>query len=291
VANEYLIHLGIIVGIYSISAQGLNIAFGLGGLMNFAHVAVYAVGAYTTALLSTDLHRSVWICLPASVFTGTLCALPIGAIGLRLRRDYFAVGAFAFSAVVSALLINWQSLTNGVLGISGIPRPAALGLDFYDNDVFFLGLLCLLAAVLPLVYIFFQSPLARMLRAQSESEEFTAALGVEPAYVRRDAFMISAALSGLAGSLFAYFLNYIDPSSFGFGEMVFVLSIVIVGGPGSFFGVLAATAFLVLLPEPLRFLGLPSSILGPARQLIHAIILFVVLWWRREALFPKQRAV
>ena len=91
--------------------------------------------------------------------------------------------------------------------------------------------------------------------------------------------------------MFAYYINYIDPSSFSLNEMVFVLSIVIVGKPGSFWGVCLATVFLVLLPEPLRQLEIPSSYLGPMRQLLHSLILFAVLFWKRETLFPKERTV
>ncbi len=289
-ASEYFIHLFILIGIYVILAQGLNITFGLGGSLNLAHIAVYAIGAYTTALLSTDLAQPVWICVPASIAFGSLCALPIGAIALRLKQDYFAIGTLAFSSVISALLINWKSLTRGVLGIAGIPRPEIAGMNLYENSIFISFELLLVLPVL-LVWGFFRTPLARMVRAQAESEECLAALGVEPSLVRRDAFVLSSMLAGLAGSLFAYYLNYIDPSSFSFAEMVFVLSILIVGRPGSYFGIIGASAFLVLLPEPLRFIGMPSSILGPARQLLQALILLAVLYYRREALFPKLRTV
>jgi branched-chain amino acid transport system permease protein len=104
-------------------------------------------------------------------------------------------------------------------------------------------------------------------------------------------FLFSSATSGLAGSFFAYYLNYIDPSSFALAEMVFILTIVVVGRPGSLWGVSLGTVFLVLLPEPLRFIDINSAYLGPARQLLQALILFAVVYVNRRSLFPPQREV
>lgn len=288
---EYIIHLFILIGIYLILAQAFNFSFGLGLMFNLAHIGVYAIGAYTTALLSTEFGYGFLSCVLSSMAMSALCALLIGAISLKLTEEYFAVGTLAFSAVITALLINWKSLTRGVLGIPGIPRPDILGIDFYEN-LNFLGLLSVIVViVLAFLFFLFKSPLARDLRAQAEHKAASLALGKNTAAVCNDGFIVSSALAGLAGSLFAYYINYIDPSSFGLHEMVFVFSIVIIGKPGSFWGVVLATVFLVLLPEPLRFIDIPPSVLGPVRQMLYAIILFLVVFWKRETLFPVQRSV
>lgn len=288
---EYIIHLVILVGIYLILAQSFNLIFGLGRLFNLAHIACYAIGAYTAALLSTELNQSVWVCLPASMITSGLFALLIGGISLKLTHDYFAIGTLAFSAVVTAVLINWKSLTRGVLGIPGIPRPEIAGIDFYQNINFLSFLAVLVVIVYAALYCIFHSRFARRLRAQAEHEPATLSLGIGIISLRNMSFMIASAFAGLAGAVFAYYINYIDPSSFGLHEMVFVLSLVIVGKPGSFWGVTLSTIFLVLLPEPLRFIDIPPSILGPMRQMLYALILFAVVYWKRETLFPAQRTV
>lgn len=290
-AREYLIHLAILVGIYLILAQSFNLTFGTGRLLNLAHIASYAIGAYTTALLSTELNRGVWTCLVASMALSAFLALLIGAISLRLTEEYFAIGTLAFSAVVTALLINWKSLTRGVLGIPGIPRPEAFGLDYYQSKNFLYLTAALVIAVLIVQRFILGSWFARQLRGQAEHELAALSLGINTRSIRNDCFIISSALAGLAGSLFAYYINYIDPSSFSLNEMIFVLSIVIVGKPGSFWGVIGSTFFLVLLPEPLRFLEISPSILGPMRQLLYALILFAVVYWKRERIFPVQRTV
>ncbi|MCI5066545.1 branched-chain amino acid ABC transporter permease [bacterium] len=288
---EYLIHLAILVGIYTILAQSLNLCFGLGGLFNLAHVASYAIGAYTTALLSTEFGLSLWYTFPASIVLGSILALPIAAISSKLTQDYFAIGTLAFSFVIVALLINWKSLTRGVLGIPGIPRPEILGVNFYENSNFLILTVLVATAAQLILALLFQSRFARGLKAQAEYEEAALSLARNTRRIRGISFFISAGYAGLAGSLFAYYINYIDPSSFSLTEMVFVLTIVVVGKPGSFWGVLGATFFLVLLPEPLRFLDISPSILGPMRQLLYAVILYGVVFFNRYKIFPLQRVI
>lgn len=290
-SQEYLIHLGILICIYMILAQSFNLSFGVARIFNLAHVAAYALGAYATALLSTELEQGFLVSLIASMCVSALLAVLLGAIALRLTQDYFAIGTLAFSAIITALLINWKSLTRGVLGIPGIPRPELFGVDFYNNRNFLmLSALCALLAMVVLHRLFFAS-YGRQLRAQGESEIVSLALGIPTRMMRNLSFVVASSFAGLAGSLFAYYMNYIDPSSFALHEMVFVLTIVVVGRPGSFFGVIASSIFLVLLPEPLRFLDIPSSILGPMRQLLYAVLLFAVVYINRRRLFPVQRAV
>lgn len=291
VTSEYAIHLAILIGIYLILTQSLNLTLGLGQLFNFAHVAAYAIGAYVTALLSTEAGASFWVCTLASTCVSGFFAFALGAIALRLTADYFAIGTLAFSSMVSAVLINWKGLTHGVLGIPGIPRPELFNIDLYQN-VHFLALVAVAAALTQVFFYFVQAgPLGRSVRALAECETAAAALGKNTTRIRNLTFLFSSSAAGLAGSFFAYYLNYIDPSSFGLGEMLFLLTVIIVGRPGSFWGVIGATVFLVLLPEPLRFVEINSAYLGPMRQLLHAIILFLVVWWRRNALFPEQRQV
>lgn len=291
ITSDYGIHLAILISLYLILAQSLNLTFGLGQLFNLAHVASYAIGAYATALLSTECASPVWVCALTSMLLSGLFAILLGGISLRLSTDYFAIGTLAFSSVVSALLINWRSLTHGVLGIPGIPRPELLGIDFYQNSNFLILIGGCAIFVQICFFLLYRSPFGRSLRALAEFERAAASLGTDTALVRNIAFFISSATAGLAGSFFAYYLNYIDPSSFSLAEMVFILTIVIVGRPGSFAGVMGATVVLVLLPEPLRFLEISSAYLGPMRQLLHALILFAVVWWKRDTLFPQRRQV
>lgn len=289
-SSEYVVHLLILIGIYVLLAQSLNVTFGLGQLFNLAHVAAYGIGAYATALLATDWGAGMVLCMTASVLISGVLSLALGLIAMRLTADYFAIATIACAAIVSSLFINWKSLTRGVLGIPGIPRPE-LGFDMYDNYNFLWLTWSVVLVGQVLLYVVQKGRFGRSLRAIAEHEKAALAVGRNAVSIRNVAFVLSSAAAGLSGSLFAYYLNYIDPSSFTLTEMIFVLTIVVVGRPGSFYGVIAASFFLVLLPEPLRFIDLPSQYLGPLRQLLHACILFGVVWFKRTALFPSQRRV
>lgn len=289
--SEYVSHLAILVGIYLILAQGLNITFGLGRLFNLAHVASFAVGAYTTALLSVEVGSGFFWCILTSMLLSGLLAVLLGGIALRLTQDYFAIGTLAFSSVVASLLVNWKSLTRGVLGIPGIPRPDIFGIDYYSNSNFLILVWVFAILTHAVFYTLHRGSFGRALRAQAEYNDAARALGRDTGLVRNMSFLVSSASAGLAGSFFAYYLNYIDPSSFSLSEMVFVLTIVVVGRPGSLWGVSFATVFLVLLPEPLRFIEINSAYLGPTRQLLQAAILFAVVYVNRRSLFPPQREV
>jgi len=289
--SEYVIHLLILSCMYVILAQGLNLTFGLGRIFNLAHVASFAIGAYATALLSVESGASFWACVSASTLLSALFAVLLGGIALRLTQDYFAIGTLAFSSVVSSLLINWKSVTRGVLGIPGIPRPELLGVDFYTNTNFLVLIAGSALGWLGVFWILHRGAFGRALRAQAEYDEAVRAVGCDTGLIRNMGFMISSASAGYAGSFFAYYLNYIDPSSFSLNEMIFILTIVVVGRPGSLWGVVFSAVFLVLLPEPLRFIDIDSSYLGPARQLLQAIILFSVVYLNRRSLFPPQREV
>ena len=289
--GEYGIHLAILCCIYLILAHSFNVSFGLAGLLNLAHIAAYAIGAYTYSILATDYGWRFLASFLLSGVTAAIFSIFVGAIAARLRGDYFALGSLAFYFVVSALILNWRELTRGVLGIAGVPRPELFEIDFYENRNFLLLALGLCGACLACMYFLRVSPFGRLLRAQSENEFAAMALGRDVARARNLSFLVSSAFAGFAGALFASYLNYVDPSSFSLTEMILVLSMVVVGRPGSFWGITFSTIFLVLLPEPLRFLDFPPSALGPLRQIVYSAILVGVVYWRKESLFPRRRVV
>jgi branched-chain amino acid transport system permease protein len=279
------------IALYVIVVQGFNVSFGLAKLFNLGHVASYAIGAYCTALLAVDYGFGITLCIPVSIAGGALLSYGISLLSRRIVHDYFAIGTIAFAYIVQAVLINWRDVTHGVLGIPGIPRPVIGGVSLDELDDFLWFITKVAFAVLVVLWFFWRGGIARALRAQGEQEHAAQALGVHSGELRTIALLISGGCAGLGGALFSYYFRYIDPSSFSLTEMIFVLTIAIVGRPGSFWGGIAATCFLVLLPEPLRFIEIDSSILGPARQLLYAVVLFTVVAMRRNEIAPRERNI
>jgi branched-chain amino acid transport system permease protein len=313
VSVAYFSHVLIWVCIYGVLAQSLNVSYGLGRVFNLAHISSFALGAYTTALLSIyrefpPLNETMLLldnsfageeiffvlCLFSSASVAALLALFIGGMSQKLSSDAFAMGTLAFSSLIGSVLMNWQSVTNGVLGLSGISRPEVLRTDWQANERFvFIALAIFLFAQL-LLYLLFRSPMSRRLRAQADFPFAAEGLGIPVFSTRQVSFLLAAAGAGVSGALYAFFLQFVDPTSFSMGEMIFVLTIVTVGGPGMFWGTLLATFFMFLIPELIAsvpWINTQQEILGPLRQFVFAFLLYGVILLNRDRLFPSLREV
>lgn len=284
--SAYFIHLLILVGIYLILAISLQLAVGFSGLLNLGHIAFYAVGAYTSALLALN-GLPFWLCLLAAgvlaMLFGFLLSLPTN----KLKGDYLALATLGFSFVIYAVALNWTGLTRGPLGLPGIPRPTLAGFVF-SNNVSFLILTFVVAGISYLIIKrIINSPFGRVLESVRDDELATKVLGKNTFKTKTIALGTSAFFAGIAGSLYAHYITFIDPSSFTLLQLIPVLCIVIIGGLASLKGTAIAAVILVLLPEPLRFIGFPSSVVGPARQIIYALLLLLILIYRPRGFSGK----
>lgn len=284
--EAYLIHLLILVCIYLILAVSLQLAIGFTGLLNLGHIAFFGIGAYTSALLALA-GFPFWFCLAAagiiSMLFGFLLAIPTN----KLRGDYLALATMGFSFVIYAVFLNWTELTRGPLGLPGIPRSELFGFVFSDNLSFLflsfaIAVICFLA-----IKKILDSPFGRVLGATRDNELAARVLGKNTFKIKSFALATSAFFAGISGSLYAHYITFIDPSSFTILQIIPLLAIVIIGGLASLRGTILATIIIVLLPEPLRFIGFPSSIVGPARQIIYALLLLLILIFRPKGFFGK----
>ncbi len=283
----YIIHILILVAIYCILAVSLNLTLGYTGLMNMGHIAFFGIGAYTSALLTMAAgFPFLWAFIIAGLFTSVFGYILVYATR-KLRGDYLGLATLGFSFVIYSLLLNWISLTRGPLGIPGISKPCFFGFCLSANAAFlvFAALIALISIFI--MYIITHSPFGRLMAATRDDEIGLRALGKDTFKVKYKVMMVSAFFAGIAGSLFAHYISYIDPSSFMLTEVILVFTIVIVGGIASIKGTVAATAIIIVVPELLRFLNLPSTILGPGRQIIYAIILLTIILLRPKGLFGK----
>lgn len=284
--EAYLVHLLIIVLIYAVLAIALQLSLGFTGLLNLGHIAFFGIGAYASALLA--LHGfPFWICFLAAGIVSALAGLLLSIPTHRLKGDYLALATFGFSLVMLAIAINWTELTRGPLGLPGIPRPDIFGMVLTDNVSFLVLTAVVFLVSLAIIWRLVHSPFGRLLQAVRDDEIAAQSLGKNAFRVKATALLLSAFFAGIAGSLYAHYITFIDPFSFTILELVPILSIVMVGGLASIEGTLAATVILVLLPEPLRFIGFPSSMVGPMRQIIYALLVLAILLYKPKGFFGK----
>ena len=284
---EYLLHILILICIYIILSESLNLIAGYTGLLSIAHAAFYGVGAYVAALMGLNLHTPFIVnVLCAVILSGLLGAL-VGIPALRIRDDYFVIATFAFQVITFSVLNNWVSFTGGPMGLPGIPRPTILGLTISSHLGFLLliGFFC--ALILWISHRIVQSPFGRVLKSIREDEVLALATGKNVAAHKVLVFVIGAGMAAVAGVMYAYYISFIDPTSFTVMESIFIISIVIIGGAGSLWGPVIGALVLVILPEALRFVGMPSSIAANMRQIIYGGLLVAFMMWRPQGFLGK----
>lgn len=277
---EYLFHILAMVGIYAILAVSLDILVGQTGLLSVAHGAIYGLGAYVSALMVVRTGAPFIVGLIVSVIATVIVAVGISLVSVRLRGDYFILATFCFQMILFNLLNNWTAATGGAEGISGIPRPTIFGWEIRSSGQF-AALSCVLASLaFVIVRRIASSPFGRVLRAMREDEAIAEAFGKNTNQFKLGAFMVSSALAAVAGTIFAHYITYIDPSSFTVTESILVVSMVIIGGAGSSWGPIMGAALLVSLPEILRFAGMPAAIAANARQILYGTLLVIMMKYR-----------
>jgi branched-chain amino acid transport system permease protein len=284
--SPFIANILILIGIYMILAVSLNLALGFAGLLNLGHIAFFGIGAYTSALLMRHFDIPfVLAFLAAGVVAGFFGFILMWATK-KLKGDYLALATLGFSFVVYSLLLNLQGLTRGALGIPGIEKPSFFGFVVSGNDyLIFVAVVAIISIAIMAKII--HSPWGRLLQATRDDELGLRVLGKDTGKLKYKAMMISAFFAGIAGSLFAHYITYIEPSNFYLTDLILILTIVIVGGIASIRGSIVATIVILLIPEALRFVDLPGSIVGPVRQIIYAVILIGVLIYKPRGLFGR----
>ena len=259
------------IGIYIIVNLGLDIVYGYSGQISIGQAGFYAIGAYTSALL-LFIGWPWWLCLILAGIMAMIFGFLLSLSANKLKGDYLALATLGFSFVIYAVALNWTGLTRGPLGLPGIPRPEIFKIVFSSNTSFLILTLIIVLISYFVIRKITSSSFGKVLEATRDDELATKILGKNTFKIKFISMGVSAFFAGIAGSLYASYITFIDPSSFTLMQLIPVLCIVIIGGLASLKGTIIATIVLVLLPEPLRFIGFPSSIVGPARQIIYALI-------------------
>ena len=286
---NYLFHILIIINIYLILAYSLNLLIGYTGLLSLCHAAFYGIGAYISTLLMINLGLNFFLALFLSILGAMLISLLISLPSLRLKGNYFTLATIGFQIIIFVILFNWTGLTRGPHGIPGIPIPSLFGFEFSTMPRYFL--LTLIISIISFVIIkrILVSPFGRLLKAIREDELATQSLGKNIFKIKILAFLVSAGMAAIPGSLFAHYVTFIDPTSFAIEEAIFITTIVVVGGMGNLKGPFVGTILLIIIPELLRFLGIPDALAANLRQMIYGLLLIGFMYFRPQGIAGEYK--
>lgn len=238
--------------IYVIAAMGLNLTVGYAGQKSLGHAAFFGIGAYTLAIM-LKAGLSFWFGLPMAALGCFVVGLALGFPALRVQTIYLAFATLGFNTAIWLVMRNEEWLTGGTFGINNIARPEAFGVSFDGNLAYYylvLGIALLLAVLL---LGLLRSPWGKAFTALRDNPIRAESLGVDIRNYTLLSFAIGAAYAGIAGALFASLVQFIDPSPFNVEASIMMYLMVVVGGPGYFFGPMIGAAVGVILPEWLRF--------------------------------------
>ena len=283
---EYLLHIGIMLCIYIILVLSTNLTVGMANLLTLCQAAFYGVGAYIGTFFLMQFNLPFLLIALLVMLTTGLTSLLISFASVKLKGDYFILGTLGFQMIVYTVLYNWISVTRGPYGIPGIPSIKLLGLWSLDGIYAYFFFALTLAVVVGWLFGRMQrSPYGRMLKAIRTDELSAQSLGRNTVRLKTWAFFISAAFAGLAGLIYASYISYIDPTSFTLDESIFIITALFIGGIGSrVWGPVVGAAVVVVLPELLRFVGLPDAIAANLRQVIYGLVLIVLMFYRPQGL-------
>ncbi len=286
VASNYVLGIAVSACVFTVAAAALNLVYGYTGLLSFAQLAFWGLGGYAAALTVTDLGGTFWHgLLLAAVLNGVL-ALAVGYPALRLNRHAFVIVTLSFALLANLIARDWTELTRGPLGIPGLPAPTLFGVALHGPADFYYLALGYAVLALGVMYALLSSRIGVTLRAIKQNEPLARSQGIAVTRYKLLAFTVGAVLTGVAGGIYVFHLTIVDPLILDFYYMQTFLIMVIIGGTGSFWGVVAAGVLMSALPELLRFSA-------DLRMVLYGVILVAAVlvmpdgvagWLRRRRL-------
>lgn len=261
--NPYLVYLVNLSCIAVVAALGLNILVGFTGQISMCHAAFVAIGAYSTAILSTKAGWPFWLCLPVSGGMAGLVGCGIGIPCLRLKGLYLAMATMSFGVVVEFVVITWESLTGGVRGLS-VARPELIGYVFDSDTKLYYFLLILTALSVLAVKNLVRTRVGRAFVAIRDRDIAAEIMGVDITAYKVLSFTVSSLFAGLAGGMYAYTMGYIQPDLFTLLLSIQYLTMIIVGGMGTVLGSIFGAVFIVLIPELIKNLAQIFTLVIPS---------------------------
>ncbi|HET8584859.1 MAG TPA: branched-chain amino acid ABC transporter permease, partial [Casimicrobiaceae bacterium] len=288
--ENYLIAMGVSAGIYALMALGVNVVWGFAGMVNLGLVGFFAVGAYTSALLTLKAGWTIAAGMGAAIIVAAIVGALVALITVRLRGDYLAIVTLGFAETIRIVASNAIWLTNGTDGLSGIPGP---GRGRLSPEMFNLVYLAIVGVIVAIAYAMNErlrsSPFGRVLRAVRDDEQIAAVAGKHVTLFKVKAFAISSAALGLAGALYAHYTSYIAPDIFVPLLTLYIKLALLAGGLGNNRGAIVGAFAVVFLLESTRFVipyipGITPVQGAAIREFLIASFLLVMLRYKPTGL-------
>lgn len=281
---EYVYGIIIIVGLYVVLATSFNLIIGYGGLVSIAHPVFFALGAYTSAVLSRDLGVPILLAMFAGMIVAVVASVALTLPTLRVSGDYLLIASIGFQLGLLEVIKNLR-FTGGPGGFTNI--PPFLIRDFGRESYVILVLAVTITVVL-LVRLIARSDYGRAMSAMRDDEQAFASVGRDAMWMKIVIFGLGSGIAGLAGALYAHYYRFITPEQFEILQSAAILTMVVVGGVRTTWGPVVGALLLQALPQALTFLHLPPSVLGPIQGLLFTGLVLVFMFVRPQGLVPAE---
>lgn len=298
VTSLYVLHVLIITGIFLIAAMSLNVLLGYTGQLSLGHVAFFGIGAYVSSLTSLGFSahllpgflvtmgpKPVWIGMILGVVAAAMCGWLIGKLSFKVRGAYFVIVTISFAEVVRLVAVNWVELTQGPMALNNIP-PLTLGnVTFWRKPANYWAVLAVGVVCYVLIRRLVNSRAGRAMIALRENEPLAVSVGVDVTHYLVLATVVSAAMAGAAGALYAHYVRIVDPDIFLFIYTVTMVIMVVTGGKGTLAGPVVGGLIFGLVPESLRAL----QIMPELQWIIYGVLMILVVYFLPEGIVPAVR--
>lgn len=285
----YAINLAVLISINAILAVTLNFILGYAGIFSLAHALFFGVGAYAATFVAMKFGAGFISATVAGMALAALISLALALPALRVRGEYFVAASLGLQMLATTVFTEWKSVTGGIGGLTNIPPARIAGFEILQPEHFLLLALICLALVILIVRALVHSSFGRSLKAIRDDEIAAAAFGKNVAVIKTMAVMVSSALAAIAGSLYAFYLSFINVESFGLETSIQVMAMVIIGGTATLAGPVVGSVLILLLPAGLSYLPyLPTTEIGSIQQIAYGLAMVLLMIYRPGGLWGFQ---
>jgi branched-chain amino acid transport system permease protein len=282
----YLINLMILMGVNAILAVTLNFVLGYAGIFSMAHAVFFGVGAYAAAFASIKLGCGFILSTMVGMGLSAILSMALALPALRVRGEYFVAASLGMQMLAVTLFSEWKSVTGGIGGITNIPAARFPGFELSQPEHYLMLTLICLAGVMWMVSRLVHSSFGRSLKAIRDDETAAAAFGKKVAVIKTLAVAVSSALAAVGGSLYAFYVSFVNVESFTLDTSVYLTAMVIIGGTATLWGPVVGSILILLLPAALSYLpGLPQTEVGSIQQIAYGLAMVLLMIFRPSGIW------